>query len=321
VEDTQEAVPADIQDAVPIVASDDGVIDLRFLFITWLKWIWVPIFLGAAGMYAGYQDLKAFTPQSVASIVVLASGEGTVQAPSISGFAAQLGIQVAKQSGFVSPILRLQMLLGSATLADRLQEQHGFLQIVFPGGWDPATQTWPRPTGEGFERSEERRAFLRQNLWAPPNIESLANYVQGSLIFEAIDGGPFKRVSVTHPDPDFALWLLNTAYFGADDLLREQDAIEATRKKASIQAKLSAETNVQFQDALRGLLTAELSREIMLNKSLPYAARIVEPARVSSWQTEPNLQRMFGIPIGSYAAAGFLLTTFFAVFLREKRRR
>lgn len=311
----------DTQVVEQIVTRDDGVIDLRFLFITWLKFIWVPILLAAAGMYTGYQDLKAFTPQSVASVVVLPSGESAAQVPSVTGFAAQFGFQIADQSGSVSQIRRLQMLLGSTILADRLQEQHGLLQIVFPGGWDAATQTWPRPTGEEFERSEERRAFLRQNLWAPPNIENLANFVKGSLSFEAVDGGPFQRVSVTHSDPDFALWLLNTAYFGADDLLREQDAIESVRKKASIQAKLNAETNVQFQDALRGLLTTELSREITLNESLPYAARIVEPARVSSRQTEPNLRRMFGIPVASYAAAGFLLTTFFAVFRREKRRR
>jgi hypothetical protein len=213
------------------------------------------------------------------------------------------------------------MLLGSVTLAKHLQEQRGILQIIFPGGWDPATQSWPRPTGAEFESLEKRRAFLRQNAWAPPNLESLSGYIQGTLKFEPIDGGPFQRVSVTHGDPEFALWILELAYFSADNLLREQDTLESARKIGSIQAKLDTETNVQFQEALRSLLTNELGLEITLNDLLPYAARIVEPARVSNRRTEPNLQRTFGVPVAAFASVGFLLTTLIAVFRREKRRR
>ena len=319
--ESKEAAPPGAQAAETQIAVDDGVIDLRFLFLTWLKWIWVPLIFGVFGLYTGYRDLQVFSPQSVASIVVLPSGEGTVQPSTVSGLAAQFGLQVGAQSNSVSQIRRLQMLLGSIILAERLQEKHGLLQIVFSGGWDTQTQSWPRPTGEDFERGEDRRAFLRQNAWAPPNMESLANYVQAALRFESVEGGPFRRISVTHSDPEFALWLLNTAYFSADDLLREQDALESKQKQESISAKLEAETNVQFQDALRSLLTSELGREITLNDALPYAARIVEPARVSNSRTEPNLRRMFGAPVSAYAAVGFLVITLIAVFRREKRRR
>jgi hypothetical protein len=318
-EDVQEK--PDVQEVGPPKAIDDGVIDLQFLFLTWLKWIWVPLILAGFGLYIGYKDLQTFLPESVASIMVLPSGEGITQSNSVSGLAAQFGFQIGAQPESVSQIQRLRMLLGSITLAKRLQEKHGILQIVFPGGWNPATQSWPRPTGAEFESLEKRRAFLRQNAWAPPNLESLAGYIQGTLKFEAIDGGPFRRVSVTNSDPEFALWILELAYFSADNLLREQDTLESARKIGSIQAKLDTETNVQFQEALRSLLTTELGREITLNNALPYAALIVEPARVSNRRTEPNLQRTFGVPVAAFAAVGFLLTTLIAVFRREKRRR
>lgn len=307
--------------AGPHAAGDDGVIDLQYLFVTWLKWVWVPVILGLVGLYVGYRDLQAFSPQSVASLTVLPSGAGAAQPAAVGGLAAQFGIQLGGQANFVSPIQRLEMLLGSIVLAERLQEQYGLLQIIFPGGWDSATQTWLRPTGPEFERSQRRRKFLRQNLWTPPNLESLANYVQGNVSIEAFDGGPFQRVSVTHQDPEFALWLLNTAYFGADNLLQEQDALESAAKKAYIQAQLDTETNVQIQDALRSLLAAELSREVTSNESPLFAAKIVEPARVSNQRTEPNIRRMFGVPMSGFAAVGFLLTTLIAVFRREKRRK
>ena len=275
---------------------------------------------GSSG-HSGYRDLQVFSPQAVAAIIVLPSDEGTAQPTVVSGLAAQFGVQLGGQSNTVSQIRRLQMLLGSTILAERLQNEHGLLQAVFPGGWDPQTQSWPRPTGEAFERSEARRAFFRQNEWSPPNLESLATYIRCALEFEPVDGGPFRRIFVTHSDPEFALWLLNTAYFSADDLLREQDALESEQKQESISAKLQAETNVQFQEALRSLLTSELSREITLNDALPYAARIVEPARVSNRRTEPNLRRLFGVPVAAYAAGGFLFTTLIAVFRRERRRR
>jgi len=138
--------------------------------------------------------------------------------------------------------------------------------------------------------------------------------------FEAIDGGPFQRFSVVHPDPEFALWLLTAVYFGADDMLRKQDKIESDINRANIQSKMAAETKIQFLEALRELLIAELRSELLLDESLAYAARIVEPARLRNSLTEPSLQRIIGVPAALYAGLGFLLTTLIAIFRRERRK-
>jgi len=306
--------------AAPEVTGD-AVVDLRYLFTVWLKWLWLPIFLASVGLYDGYRDIQAFTPQAVASIIVAPIGDTSNSAATgVTGIAEQFGFQFGPRSTSVSTFLRLKMMLRSVVLAEKLQEQHGLLQILFAGSWDEAAQAWVRPTGADFEQDQRRREFFRQNLWSPPNYESLANYLSGALVFEVISGSPFQKITVSHGDGEFALWLLTTAYFGADELLREQAKVESAIKQANIEAKLAVETNVQFQDALRGLLVMELGREITRDEALPYAARIIEPPIINNQRTEPNIQRVLGVPAVAYAGGGFFLTTLIAVFRRERRK-
>ena len=130
--------------------------------------------------------------------------------------------------------------------------------------------TWPRPTSEEFERDQERRKFFRQNLWQPPNLESLGNFVGGMVRIEQIGSTQFQRVSVSHSDPEFALWMLNTAFVEADNLLREKDRGQSAERRAYIERELAKQSMIQVQDALRAQLSNEVSRselpfEFMLN--------------------------------------------------------
>lgn len=300
---------------------DDDVIDLRYLVVTWLKWLWVPVILSLVGAYMGYRDLQGFRPQSVATMTVLpaSTGGGTASTGRVESLAAQFGIQLGPQSTEVSPFYRLRIILGSVLLAQRLQEKYGLLQRAYPGAWDPVAGVWRRPEGEDFERDQRRRALLRQNLWMAPNLETLADYVSGKLKITRVEGGTLEQISVEDPDPEYALWLLTTVYFEADDLLREQDRRDMADRVAYINREMAATTNFQIQEGLRGMLATELNRGVTLASNLPYAAKVTEPARVMNRRTEPNLRRIFVVPIALASAVGFFLITLLAVFRRERR--
>jgi hypothetical protein len=318
--DAAAAAPEVVHDAKP---RSEDVIDLRFLFISWLKWIWVPVLLGLFGLYQGYQDLKLFTPQYVASMVVQPSGSDAHAASAgmaVQSLAAEFGIQVGPQAASVRPFDRLELLLGSIALAERLQEKHSILQVVFSGAWDEGAQDWKRPSGEDFERDQRIRAFFRQNLWQPPNLETVAQYVEGKISVVPIRSGAFQRLSVTHPDRDYAQWLLTTSYYEADELLRERDKAESAGRKAYIERQLEGVTLLHIQEALRSLLASELAREVALAGDQPYVAKIVEQPRVSNTPTDPNLTVIFGVPVSTLAGLGFLLITFIAVLRRERSR-
>ena len=307
-----------LRDVTPI--ADDDVIDLRHLFISWLKWIWVPVLMGGIGLYYGYKDLQAFQPQAVASMIILPTvSDGPAVGGRVENLAAQLGLQLGPQPTSVSPFYRFQMLLGSIILAQRMQDRYGLMQRVYQGSWDAQMGEWKRPSGEEFDRDQRIRAILRQNRWSPPSIEGLANYIGGKVKIEPIEGGAFRRVTVTDSDPDYALWLLTAAYFEADEMLREQDRLEVEQRQTYINRELATATNLQVQEALRGMLADELGRKLMLSGELPYVAKIAEPPRVSGRLTEPNVRLLFGVPAVAFAGVGFLLITLIAVIRRERR--
>jgi len=303
-------------------SSANEIIDLTYLFRILLIWSWIPMLTALAGIYNGYQDLKGFTPQYTASMTVLptgATGANTNSGGAVQSIAAELGLLPGTQATSVSPFNRLEFFLGSVALAERLQEKYGVMQILFAGSWDSENQQWTRPNGEDFERQEQIKAFLRQNLWSPPNLQSAANYIISSINIAAFDQGPFRKLTVTHEDPEFALWLLTTAYFEADELIRERDKLELEERMSYVELQLSSVDKIHIRDGLRQQLATELGREVALEVDLPYAAIIVEEPYIMNGLTEPNLPLIFGIPAVVGGIIGFLFISFIALFRREKR--
>ncbi len=317
-----EIFPLSAADRSPPQLEDD-IIDVSHLARIWLVWSWFPILVALGCAYFGYQRLMAFTPQAQATMIILPSGQAPTQAPggAITGLASQLGVQLVTAPTSVSPVERLKLLLGSIDLAARLQEKYLLLQRIYPSLWDSATGTWKVPDSADFHRDQARAAFLKRNLWTAPTLESLAGYVGGSVRFEQLGTTGFQRVSVSHADPDFALWLLSTAFLEADSLLREKDRAQTTERQQYIERQLVLRPMLQVQEALRAQLSAEISRSITLEADLtPYVASIVEAPHVLRNRTEPNVLILFGGPMVIGASAGFALVTLLALIRRERRR-
>lgn len=302
----------------PLAAGDEDVIDLRYIFRVWLKWSWVPLLFALAGAYMGYRDLQGFQPEYVASLTVLPASGSSTQVSQIAptSLLGSLGLSV-RSAGPTSTFDRFKIMLGSVSLAQRLQDKHSLMQEIFAGSWDASTGTWKRPAGENFERDERRRAALKLSEWKAPNIETLASYIGGSFKLEGVDGTGFVDVAYKHRDPDVALRFLNLVYSEADELLREQDRIESRKRRAYIEQQLQGARVLDTRQALIGLLANEERSAMLLESDLPYAARIIDPPFVSSNPTEPALKLVFGVPFFLAAAVGFLLITLVAVFRRE----
>lgn len=299
------------------IRRDEDTIDLTFLFWVWVKWSWLIVLATLIGMYLGYRDLRAFRPEALASMVVLPASSGQGGGPAISGglaaAAAQFGIQLGQQATSASPFERFKLVLGSMEFAQRMQDKHQLMQIVYKGSWDPATQSWIRSNNPDFERDERIRSFLHQNLWAPPNIETLADYIGGSIRIEPYKGSAFYELTVRNVDGEYARWLLETVFNEADEFLREKDREQSAQRRTFIEKQLESRSMIYLQDALRQLLSQELSKEVSLSADARYAAAILEPPHVLNRRTEPNIPLVFGVPAVSMAVAAFLLITLIAV--------
>lgn len=302
----------------PFAAADDDVIDLRYLFRVWLRWSWVPLLFVLVGGYIGYRDLQRFQPEYVASLTVLPASGSSTQVSRIAptSLLGNLGLSFGAAAP-TSTFDRFKIMLGSVSLAQRLQDKHSLMQEVFAGSWDASKGRWKKPTGEDFERDQRRRSALKLSKWQAPNIESLASYIGGGFKLEKVEGTGFVNVAYKHVDPDFALRFLNLVYLEADEFLREQDRIASRTRRAWVEKQLQRARVLDTRQALIGLLASEERTAMLLESDLPYAARIIDPPFVSSRPTEPALKLVFGVPMFLAAALGFLLITLVAVFRRE----
>lgn len=319
----REAIVEPVPPPVGARANDD-VIDLRHLFAALWRGKWLILGLALLGALSGFQDVRGFSPRYVATMVVnpgptSAGGPFPVQLGRVSSIASAVGVTIAGAPRGTA-FDRLVLIMSSVTLAKRLQEKYGFLQKIYMGSWDPEAKRWIPPSGRRFEWRQKIRKFFNLSTWSEPNIESLARYLGGAIRIEDVENTGFKGLSVTHRDPDFALELLRTAYTEADNLMREQDRAETAQRKVYLESEFQQASLTEMRQALLTLLTNEERTAMLLNLSLPYAARMVEPPFVSGKQTEPNVLRLVGLPAFLGVVGGTLLVILIAVFRRESGR-
>ncbi len=303
-----------------VVASDSHVLDLRVLIIELWRWKWLIVLFLLAGAAYGIRDLRNFVPKYEAQMLVApaeGSGEFTIAGGRGGGLNSLVQSLVTRGGASATTFDRLSVMFSSVSLAEYLQRKYGLLQVIFKSSWDEKNQRWIAPkTGKPGWR-DKLRAYFHFNSWREPDIQTLANYIGGLIRIEQKENSPFKAVTVRHRDRDFALRMLKTAYWAADELLREQDRIEVERRRAYIESQLARTTLVDSRAALIALLAGEERRAMLLNSDLPYAARVIEPPRVSAQPREPSVARLVGLPVVVAGVLGFVVVSVIAAFRRE----
>ena len=271
-------------------ADDEIVLDLRHLALALWRGKWVILAFALVGLALGVKRLHDYTPVYEARMVVSPSlttdssalggggGGGSGQLGALAGLA---GLSIGTQAQ-ATTFDRLKEVFKSFELAQTLDRKYGLFMRIFGGSWDAQTQSWKRPEGWRFELDQKIAAFLRQPTWTPPNMESLARYIGGSLTVAAVKDSPFVAITVQHPDPEFALNLLKVAYAEADQLLREQDQRQVTQRRKYLEERLARTSLSDMRQVLLTLMAQEERSAMLLDGDLPYAARTIEPAYASS---------------------------------------
>jgi uncharacterized protein involved in exopolysaccharide biosynthesis len=296
------------------VRSDEVVIDLRDLFWALVKGSWLIVLLGLVGAYFGVQFLHRAVPLYEAKLVVTPSGDSgdSVDVPSQVGILSGLSLNVGR-AGKATLLDRLEYLFSSLEFARIMQDKYGLLQVVYKSAWDPETKTWIAPTGEEFDRDQAVKRYLNQTTWSPPSIAKLAEYLGGTIVVNEPDETPFYEIVVFHQDPEYALFLLQTAYKEADELLRQQDRDQVAERLAYLKGQLETTSLVEIRKMLLGMLGQEVRRGMLLESNLPYAARTIEPARVSAQPIPPNMRLEIGwrAVVGIFAGIVLVLGYYF----------
>ncbi len=313
VEPEAEAVPAEPRPIVAVrPAEEDVVLDLRHLAIALWRGKWIILAFAAIGLGLGLQRLHEHTPTYKARMVVSPSlttdpstlGGGGSQGGQLGALAGLAGLSIGSKAQ-ATTFDRLKEAFKSFELAQTLDRKYGLFMRIFGAGWDAKTQSWIRPEGWRFELNEAIAEFLRQPTWAPPNMESLARYIGGAMQVKEVKESPFVEITVQHPDPEFALNLLKIAYAEADQLLREQDRQQVNQRRSYLEERLTRTSLSDMRQVVLTLMAQEERAAMLLESDLPYGARTIEPAYVSS--TPVALRPIVEIGIRMVTAIGLAI--------------
>ncbi len=302
--------------------SDDRIIDLRYLFPIIRRWFWVAVLAMAVAATHGLWDMHNYQPTHVATMIVapLDGGdtigtEGGGGGGGLQGALVNLGFGQAARSG--TQFDRFVHSVSTITLAKRLQEKYGLLQIVYKGAWNETTQSWREPGGEAHERSERARLFFNLAGWSPPDLEDLAKYLGAKFEVKEIKGTSFKSISFAHPDPDLALYLLKIVLEEALTKMREDSQKQMVEQKRYLEERLSKTTMVDLRASLVSLLATEERRAMMFQGDAPFVVRVIDPPYISKFLSQPDKLRLVLLPAFIAFAASLSLIVLIA-FLRNE---
>ena len=319
--ETSPTEPRMVPAAAPRPADEETVVDLRHLASALWRGKWIILALALIGFGMGVKRLHEHTPTYKARMVV--SPSLSTDATSIGGGGGASGAQLGALAGLAGLTIgsqqmattfdRLKEVFKSFELAQTMDKKYGLFMRIFGGGWDAKTESWIRPQGWRFELDQDIAEFLSQPTWQPPNMESLARYLGGAMQVNEIKGSPFVEIAVQHPDPEFALNLLKVVYAEADQLLREQDRREVDQRRKYLEERLARTSLSDMRQVVLMLMAQEERSAMLLESELPYAARTIEPAYVSSQPVSLRPTIEIGIRVIGGLALGIALVAGWAV--------
>ena len=134
--------------------------------------------------------------------------------------------------------------------------------------------------------------------------ERLAEYLARQVTLEPVGGTPLRKMTYTHPDPDFAVRLLTVLHAIGDSMIRGSIRREAAERIQYLEEAIDQTPNPEHRRALTTLL---MEQERLVSIDQPYAAVVVEPAAVLSRPVWPDPYMLYGGLAAAFAFVGFLI--------------
>ena len=204
-----------------------------------------------------------------------------------------LGAEIAGSLGIslgTTDANRLEAILNSHRLIERVVEKYDLLPVLFKDLWDPERETWDVKDPEDVPNVWDAEELL-------DDIYRVKNDAKAGVI----------RVSFEWEDPEKAKEIL-TLFL--DELARvvqedELKKIEANRRFAEEQLKKATDPVIVAK--LQALLSEQVEKAMMAQNVEHFAYEMIDPPAVSDEEVKPKRALV--------VALGFTVSLFFGVFL------
>lgn len=131
---------------------------------------------------------------------------------------------------------------------------------------------------EGFLPALNQKTTFR---WSSGNLSGptqLSQALSKQIRLDPIGATDSLRLSYTHPDPQFAVKMLQSLVLTTDQLIRLDVRDDVQSRIDWLKAQLKTTLNPDHRQAITKLLMAEERRRMLLSINTPYALSVIEPA-------------------------------------------
>ena len=261
--------------------------------------------------------VQAFVePTYTASVVLAPSAQSKSSGNALGklgGLASIAGVSIDK--GETSEFEKLQFLVFSDRLGDYQARRPDFLHFVFATRWDPRLRQWRRSTGIGQSVKDVLNPLFGLPAWLPPDGRALAKLYDTKLSSKKL--GETELVQLSYRDPDAArgAFVLAAIVNDANELLRADAALRASRQASYLRQQLGLAAVLEYRENLASLLGQQEQTLMLTSSHLPYAADMLQPVTVSA---VPTSQRPY-LYAGIAAVIGLSVSAFIAFLLGVPR--
>ena len=145
--------------------------------------------------------------------------------------------------------------------------------------------------------------------------EKLAAYLQDKIAAEPVGTTPLRRIVYSHPDREFAVYMLEQVRSIADGIIRDEIRTRTETRAAYLQKAMAENHNPDHRRALTALLMEQEHVRMLLAMDEPFAAMVAEPAFAGARPAWPR--KALVLPV--FAFIGGLLG--FAVYAMRRREQ
>ena len=269
------------------------------------------------GFVIGLYNTHNFSSKFTASMIVESS---SVNKPGASLLAISALPGTNNSGSDLHPELdEMKRILGTPDFARHLDQRHQMLKRIYQGAWDVNRAEWKKPSGYYNRLRERALSFYRFRGWQEPTYESLAKFLSNSVKIEAIHKSSFAKIWVNNKDPDLALFILKTAFYEADENIRQRNIVRVNNRRNYLQKKLNNITHEDQRKVIFSLLEKNENKAMLLDSEGPFVGEVLQKPFVSVYRSEPKMIMLI-MPIGVCILIYILTMTIILVFHSEFKR-
>lgn len=109
------------------------------------------------------------------------------------------------------------------------------------------------------------------------SADVLARFLDKHVAVQPVGTSPLRRIVFSHPDKDFALYMLQLLYEQTDALIQQDIRSKTASRAAYLQQAIQDTTHPDHKRALTSLLMEQEHIRMILDMDEPFAAIVVEP--------------------------------------------